>query len=128
MSYVLYYSPGAASMAVHWMLIEMGVPFEARLVDIDAGQQHDPRYLALNQSGRVPLIRTAHVRRTLTDRIYSPALRGHRPHGLRASPHRFAGFRTLPSKAIPPPLKIQTWQFNHRVSTFAESTANRVFA
>ncbi|WP_260438166.1 hypothetical protein [Burkholderia cepacia] len=37
MSYVLYYSPGAASMAVHWMLIELGVPFETRLVDIDAG-------------------------------------------------------------------------------------------
>nr|WP_230964638.1 hypothetical protein [Burkholderia cepacia] len=35
MSYVLYYSPGAASMAVHWMLIELGVPFETRLVDID---------------------------------------------------------------------------------------------
>jgi glutathione S-transferase len=49
MSYVLYYSPGAASMAVHWMLIEMRVPFEARLVDIDAGQQHDP-------SGRVPTL------------------------------------------------------------------------
>lgn len=56
MSYVLYYSPGAASMAVHWMLIEMGVPFEARLVDIDAGQQHDPHYLALNPSARVPTL------------------------------------------------------------------------
>ncbi|QQC65726.1 glutathione S-transferase family protein [Paraburkholderia ginsengisoli] len=56
MSYVLYYSPGAASMAVHWMLIEMRVPFEARLVDIDAGQQHDPDYLRLNPSGRVPTL------------------------------------------------------------------------
>src|ERR1700761_237456 len=56
MSYVLYYSPGAASMPVHWMLIEMGVPFEARLVDIDAGQQHDPDYLRLNPSGRVPTL------------------------------------------------------------------------
>ena len=56
MSYVLYYSPGAASMAVHWMLIEMRVPFEARLVDIDAGQQHDPQYLLLNPSGRVPTL------------------------------------------------------------------------
>ncbi len=56
MSYVLYYSPGAASMAVHWMLIEMGIAFEARLVDIDAGQQHDPAYRQLNPSGRVPTL------------------------------------------------------------------------
>ncbi|HEX7913616.1 MAG TPA: glutathione S-transferase family protein [Paraburkholderia sp.] len=56
MSYVLYYSPGAASMAVHWMLIEMGVAFEARLVDIDVGQQHDPAYRQLNPSGRVPTL------------------------------------------------------------------------
>jgi glutathione S-transferase len=56
MSYVLYYSPGAASMAVHWMLIEMRIPFEARLVDIDAGQQHDPQYLQLNPAGRVPTL------------------------------------------------------------------------
>ena len=56
MSYVLYYSPGAASMPVHWMLLEIGVPFEARLVDIDAGQQHDPEYLRLNPDGRVPTL------------------------------------------------------------------------
>lgn len=43
-------------MAVHWMLIEMGVAFEARLVDIDTGQQHDPAYRQLNPSGRVPTL------------------------------------------------------------------------
>ncbi|MGV2292970.1 glutathione S-transferase family protein [Trinickia sp. YCB016] len=56
MPYILYYSPGAASMAVHWMLIELGVPFEARLVDIDAGAQHAPEYLRLNPAGRVPTL------------------------------------------------------------------------
>ena len=56
MSYVLYYSPGAASMAVHWMLIETRLPFEAHLVDIDAGHQRDPDYLRLNPSGRVPTL------------------------------------------------------------------------
>lgn len=56
MSYILYYSPGAASMAVHWMLLELGVPFETRLVDIDAGAQHAPEYLRLNPTGRVPTL------------------------------------------------------------------------
>ncbi|VWC62379.1 glutathione S-transferase [Burkholderia lata] len=56
MSYVLYYSPGAASMAVHWMLIELGVPFETRFVDIDSGAQHAPEYLRLNPAGRVPTL------------------------------------------------------------------------
>ncbi|HZZ03277.1 glutathione S-transferase family protein [Paraburkholderia sp.] len=56
MNYLLYYSPGAASMAVHWMMIEMGIPFDARLVDIDAGNQRNPEYLRLNPSGRVPTL------------------------------------------------------------------------
>ncbi|NYH27846.1 glutathione S-transferase family protein [Paraburkholderia bryophila] len=56
MPYVLYYSPGAASMAVHWMLIELGVAFEAHLVDIDSGKQREPDYLRLNPSGRVPTL------------------------------------------------------------------------
>ena len=56
MDYVLYYSPGAASMAVHWMLIELAVPFEARLVDIEAGVQHSQDYLRLNPAGRVPTL------------------------------------------------------------------------
>jgi len=55
-NYVLYYAPGAASMAVHWMLIEAGVPFEAVLVDIEAGAQRTPDYLRLNPSGRVPTL------------------------------------------------------------------------
>ena len=56
MDYRLYYSPGAASMAVHWMLIEMGIPFDVQLVDIDAGNQRNPDYLRLNPSGRVPTL------------------------------------------------------------------------
>ena len=56
MTYTLYYSPGAASMAVHWMLIEMAVPFEAKLVSIDAGEQRSAEYLKLNPSGRIPTL------------------------------------------------------------------------
>jgi glutathione S-transferase len=54
--YTLYYSPGTASLAIHWMLLELGVPHETVLVDIDAGAQRDPAYLKLNPSGRVPTL------------------------------------------------------------------------
>lgn len=54
MSYTLFYSPGAASLAVHWMLLDVGIPFEAKLVDIDAGANRSPEYLRLNPSGRLP--------------------------------------------------------------------------
>ncbi|MGI4861679.1 MAG: glutathione S-transferase family protein [Janthinobacterium lividum] len=56
MNYILYYSPATASMAVHWLLIELGVPFEARLVDIETGVQKAPDYLRLNPAGRVPTL------------------------------------------------------------------------
>ena len=64
MAYTLYYSPGAASMAVHWMLIEIGVAFEARLVNIDVGDQHAAAYRRINPAGRVPTLIVDDVPRT----------------------------------------------------------------
>ena len=40
--HTLYYSPGAASMVVHWLLIELGLPHELKLVDTAAGAQKAP--------------------------------------------------------------------------------------
>ncbi len=54
MTYRLFYSPGTASLAVHWMLIELGVPFEAETVDIKA--ERSAAYLQLNPAGRVPTL------------------------------------------------------------------------
>lgn len=56
MTYTLYYSPGAASLAVHWMLIELGVPFDAKLVSIEERAQKSPEYLRLNPTGRLPTL------------------------------------------------------------------------
>jgi glutathione S-transferase len=56
MTYTLYASLGTASLAVHWMLIELGVPFDLVLTDIEAGAHKDPAYLALNPAGRVPTL------------------------------------------------------------------------
>jgi glutathione S-transferase len=54
--YSLYYAPGAASMVVHWLLIELGVPHCLQLVDTKSGQQKSPEYLALNPNGVVPTL------------------------------------------------------------------------
>jgi glutathione S-transferase len=52
----LYYSPGAASMVVHWLLIELDAPHELRLIDTSAGEQRSPEYLKLNPNGVVPTL------------------------------------------------------------------------
>jgi glutathione S-transferase len=54
--HVLYYAPGAASFLVHWLLIELDVPHELRLVDTAAKQQKSAEYLALNPNGVVPTL------------------------------------------------------------------------
>jgi glutathione S-transferase len=54
--YTLYYSPGSASMLVHLVLLECGVPHSLQRIDIDARQQRSAEYLALNPSGHVPTL------------------------------------------------------------------------
>ena len=54
--YTLYYSPGAASMVVHLALLEIGAPYELRLVDVEKQAQRDPEYLKLNPQGVVPTL------------------------------------------------------------------------
>lgn len=52
----LYYSPGAASLVVHWLLIELGLPHELRELDFEAKAQKSAEYLRLNPSGVVPTL------------------------------------------------------------------------
>jgi glutathione S-transferase len=54
--YTLYYGKGAASLAIHAALKEIGVPYELVAVDLDAGQQRSPEYLRLNPQGKVPTL------------------------------------------------------------------------
>lgn len=52
--YTLYYAPGAASLVVHWVLIETGAAHELRRLDLAAREHKRPEYLALNPAGVVP--------------------------------------------------------------------------
>lgn len=50
--YTLYYKPGACSMAVHVILNELGVPFEA----VKQDDLKSPEFLKLNPRGQIPLL------------------------------------------------------------------------
>jgi glutathione S-transferase len=51
---ILYYAPTACSIAPHIAIEEIGVPFEARRIDLGKGEQSSPEFLALSPLGRVP--------------------------------------------------------------------------
>ncbi len=55
---MLYYAPGACSLASHIALEESGLPFEARPVNLLQGDQRVDSFLALNPKGRIPLLLT----------------------------------------------------------------------
>jgi glutathione S-transferase len=61
----LFYGPNACSLASHIALTEAGAEFEAVRLNLKAGDQHKPEYLALNPKGRVPALVTP--RGTLTE-------------------------------------------------------------
>lgn len=57
MSLTLYYSPQSSASPVQWTLEELGVPYEKVCLDLKAGQQKQPEYLAINPNGLVPALR-----------------------------------------------------------------------
>ena len=56
--YTLYYSPGSCSLIINCLLEELGVPFEARKVDVEAKEHHGAEYRKLNPKGKVPVLVT----------------------------------------------------------------------
>jgi glutathione S-transferase len=55
-SYTLFYSPGAASLLVHWLLIETDAQHTLVLVDTASGEHKRPEYLAMNPNGVIPTL------------------------------------------------------------------------
>jgi glutathione S-transferase len=53
---ILYYYPGNASLLPHFMMREIGRPFELRLVDRTRNEQKSAEYLKLNPNGRIPTL------------------------------------------------------------------------
>ena len=52
----LYGAAWSRAAIIKWYLEELGTPYEFVLVDLQAGDQRKPEYLAINPIGRVPAI------------------------------------------------------------------------
>jgi glutathione S-transferase len=52
----LYASPFSRSFTAWWMLEELALPYRVVKLDLKAGGQKDPAYLAINPMGKVPAI------------------------------------------------------------------------
>lgn len=53
---VFYHAPQSRAVIVHWMLEELGAPYEMRVLSLKANAHKQPEYLAVNPMGKVPAI------------------------------------------------------------------------
>jgi glutathione S-transferase len=55
-SIVFFHNPLSRGRVVHWMLEEIGAPYEIKLLDFSKADHKKPDYLALNPMGKIPAI------------------------------------------------------------------------
>ena len=57
----LYHAAPSRSSIVHWMLEEVGEPYDIHLLSLKKGENREPDYLAVNPMGKVPALRHGDV-------------------------------------------------------------------
>lgn len=71
---------------VVWLLEEMGLPYRLRRVDLLAGVENDPEFLALNPSGFIPALQDGEVVMVESIAIMEYLLARHGPSPLAPAP------------------------------------------
>jgi glutathione S-transferase len=56
MAIILYHHPYTRAANAVWMLEEVGVPYELKYLDLQAGEHKRPDILALNPMGKLPIL------------------------------------------------------------------------
>ena len=57
----LYHAAPSRSSVTHWMLEELGQPYDLHRIDLTKGENRQPDYLAVNPMGKVPALRHGDV-------------------------------------------------------------------
>lgn len=114
-SIIIYGPRGGSSFRPHWMLAELGLAYEAKKIDMAAGDHKKPEYLAVNPAGQVPamsydgfvLTESAAICRYLAEK-HAPALLGATPEE-RATGHRWELFVLLDIDKNFLPYALRKW-------------------
>lgn len=53
----LYHAAPSRSSIVHWMLEELGQPYDIELVSFKKGENRQPKFLAINPMGKLPVLK-----------------------------------------------------------------------
>lgn len=72
---------------VVWLLEEIGLPYRLRPVDLIAGVDHDPEYLAINPAGFIPAIQDGEVNMVESIAIMEYLIARYGPTQLAPDPH-----------------------------------------
>jgi glutathione S-transferase len=51
-----YTNPMSRGRMVHWLLEELGVPYDMKILDLEKREHKTPEYLAINPMGKVPAV------------------------------------------------------------------------
>ena len=72
---------------VVWLLEEMGLPYRLRQVDLLAGAENDPDFLAINPAGFIPALQDGDVTMVESIAIMEYLIARHGPTPLAPAPH-----------------------------------------
>jgi glutathione S-transferase len=72
---------------VVWLLEEMGLPYRLRPVDLLAGAENDPEFLAINPAGFIPALQDGDVTMVESIAIMEYLIARHGPTPLAPAPH-----------------------------------------
>jgi len=53
---IFFHNPQSRARITHWMLEEIGAPYETRVLSLEKNEHKAPEYLAVNPMGKVPAI------------------------------------------------------------------------